>query len=345
MNEREPTSNTADGTPPGARIAWPATLASALAALLAATGLALAAARWWMQGGQNVWTDLGKRLYVPDPDLGWRLIEDGPVWLGLDAVALCAGALAMALLAAVFARKRPQTRKPAAVLGWTVAALACVPGLAAFASGFAPDDAVTTPPTDIVEVPEGVQGGLAGLPAGTWTLAKPEAARRVVATIEAGGERFEGRFEATRAELRGDPSNLQQPLSLEVTVDPASVDTGIDGRSSHARQLLQVETHDKMTFRLAQLTGAQNSGPDVTKIGAKGELFFIGDTLDVEVTGEIKRLDDAARERLNIEGAHAFIVDVQFTVPIAQTKLSEYADDFGADTFPIRVNLIFVPLA
>ncbi|HLL23264.1 MAG TPA: hypothetical protein VK427_14100, partial [Kofleriaceae bacterium] len=56
-----------------------------LAALIAAL------VRWWMQGSGNLYTAVEKRFYVPDPDLGWRIADEHPIWLGLEICAVIAG--------------------------------------------------------------------------------------------------------------------------------------------------------------------------------------------------------------------------------------------------------------
>src|SRR5258705_13798966 len=52
--------------------------------------------RWWLQGSGNLYTAVEKRFYVPDPDLGWRVSQAHPVWLGLDVCGVIA-AIAVAL--------------------------------------------------------------------------------------------------------------------------------------------------------------------------------------------------------------------------------------------------------
>ena len=68
-----------------------------LAATIPTTAVIAAALRWWQQGSGNIYTALDKRLYGPDPDLGWRALGDRPLWLGLDVVAVL-GAVALAVV-------------------------------------------------------------------------------------------------------------------------------------------------------------------------------------------------------------------------------------------------------
>ena len=80
-----------------------------LVAVPAACSALLAVARWLAQGSGNVYTDLGKRFYVPDPALGWRLAPPGPVWLGLDSIGALAGAtVAIAVASLVLGRRGRQ---------------------------------------------------------------------------------------------------------------------------------------------------------------------------------------------------------------------------------------------
>src|SRR5690242_18942060 len=62
-----------------------------LAAIPTAIAIALAALRWLIQGSGNVYTTLAKRFYVPDPDLGWRVSGEHPIWLGLEVIGVMAG--------------------------------------------------------------------------------------------------------------------------------------------------------------------------------------------------------------------------------------------------------------
>ena len=315
--------------------------------LLPTLGLLIALARWVSQGSFNVYTDPSKRFYVPDEALGWRVVESGPTWLGLDLVAAIAAIVALAFALQWVAARRELP----GVATWVMALLgvvAWVPGVAAFASGGRPDGGVERPPAGVVEVPEGVSGGLAGLPSGSWSLASLSAQGKagigIIAEVSAGGETFETRFEAVKsATFVGDPSDLRQPLRATIVVDPASVDTGIEGRSKHAREYLQVEAHPEMRFELLGLTGAASQSDAVATIAARGQLEFMGRSLEIETSGELRRLDESARRHLGIDAEYALSVTTSFVLPLESTPLQADADSFSSDEFPIRVSLVFVP--
>src|SRR3954468_19652563 len=112
------------------------------AAVPAVAATAAATARWGLQGSGNVYTALDKRFYVPDPDLGWRVARHGPVWIGLEAIAVCAAiAIAVvvgALIVARWERRRGSRMTALRVLLWVVAAVPLALPAWAFASGSGP---------------------------------------------------------------------------------------------------------------------------------------------------------------------------------------------------------------
>src|SRR5512134_3174441 len=122
--------------------------------------LALGALRWWQQGRGNVYTMLRTRYYAPDPDLGWRLVDDGPPSLGLEVLGVLAGVVLAALVGALLLRHlerravRPLRPLRAALQILALLPLA-VPALA-FAQGWLPAGARETPPENVVAAPAGV---------------------------------------------------------------------------------------------------------------------------------------------------------------------------------------------
>src|SRR4026209_1121185 len=95
--------------------------------------------RWHLQGSGNVYTAVAKRFYVPDPDLGWRVSTQHPIWLGLDlCTATLVVMLGLAVLAVVIGRRastHPVQARLLRVVSWARAAISvCIPAVA-FASG------------------------------------------------------------------------------------------------------------------------------------------------------------------------------------------------------------------
>jgi hypothetical protein len=76
-----------------------------LLAIAPAVAVGAGGVRWAMQGSGNVYTAVHKRFYVPDPDLGWRVQAGGPVWLGLEVLAIL-GAITVGVLGAAWLIRR-----------------------------------------------------------------------------------------------------------------------------------------------------------------------------------------------------------------------------------------------
>lgn len=209
---------------------------------VAAAALVAALTRWWLQGSGNVYTAVTKRFYVPDPDLGWRVSAQHPIWLGLDACALTA---VVVLAVAVIARRWRR-------LAWIIAAATVVLPVAAFASGPGPlHGRDTLPPTAAVLVESGIEGALAA-PAGRYVVV-PHAGTSVTAKLSAGGEAFDARFEHDiTGTWRGDPAALAHPMRAEISVAAAAVDTGVGERTKHAREgYLRAAEFPRITVTLA----------------------------------------------------------------------------------------------
>jgi len=299
--------------------------------------------RWWVQGSRNVYTALDKRFYVPDPDLGWRIAPEHPIWLGLEvcaiiaaiAIGLAIGAFVIRWLERRFARPMTALR----IASWIVAAATPVVPIAAFASGGAPAGARDMlPPAAAVALEDGISGSL-DLPAGRYDVVT-HAGTSVSAQISAGGEAFDARFGDVRGTLRVDPRSLAGALAAEVSVATASVDTGIGERSKHAREsYLLADKHPRITFTLAQLVAARQETSDRLVFRARGTVDLIGKRHDVEVTGTLGKPDEAARARLGLEG-DVMIVVASFALSIRDTALAPDAGDFDGDRLPLSVSLV-----
>lgn len=316
-----------------------------LAAIAPVFATILATFRWsTQQATGNLYTETDHRYYVPDPDLGWRYVEEGHVWLGLDAIGLVAvlAVVVLFLLRRLLRNGDPSPRAKAGL--WVLSVATLLVPFSAFKSGLPPDDASHERPDSFVEAPtEGIAAGLPGLEAGTYTVLDDAELSSAIATISAGGETFEARFGGMQGTFTGNPGDLSQPIEATFTADPRTVDTGVDLRSEHAGEYLQIESFETMELALDGIEASAASEDGSVAFSAKGRLNFIGDELPMPITGSAKTLDAAACERLGIEATVALKISAKLTVAIADTKLSPHATDFSADQIPIVVELVLVP--
>lgn len=306
----------------------------------------LAGIRWALQGSGNVYSDPSRSYYQPDPDLGWRFVEQGPLWLGLDVVGgLVITAIATYAFGAWLDRRPDADRLREGLAGrviWALGLATLALPIAAFVSGGLPDGARETLPEQAIEAPDdGINAHLAGLPAGRYAVLEGHERNAIIASVAAGGETFETRFGGVSGSWQLHPGDLRQPMQAQVSADPATVDTGLTARSNHAREYLEVEDHPTLGLRFEALTGSEAIDGGL-RIAADGRLDLIGDELPVEVTATMRVLDAPARARLKIAAEYAVRVEGNLTVRIADTKLKPSASDFSAETIPIRVELIFV---
>lgn len=310
--------------------------------LLALVALIAALARWATQGSGNLYTAIEKRFYVPDPDLGWTIAPEHPVWLGLEISAIIA-ALAAALIVAGFVIKRLEVRRRRPVLraaSWLVAAAPLAIPLFAFASGGAPAGARDTlPASRAVVLEEGIQGSL-DLPSGRYVVV-PHSGSAITAKVTAGGEAFEARF---AGDLLGSieiaPRALGTQPAGDISVATASVDTGIGERSKHARDgYLLAAAHPRLTFTLGKLVATRQDTANLVAFRARGTITLIGRTHEVEVVGTIARPDAAGLARLGLAG-DVLIVSAHLSIPIKDTALASDAADFDGDQIPVHVSLL-----
>ncbi len=309
-----------------------------LAALIAAL------VRWWLQGSGNVYTALDKRLYVPDPDLGWRIADHHPIWLGLEVCAVIAAiAVGIAIGGWFVGRiesKRPGLAKGLLAAAWILGALTLAVPIAAFASGGGIEGARDTLPDSAQSaVAEGISGSLE-LPGGRYDVVV-HSGTSITARVTAGGEAFDARFSGDiRGSFVANPGDLREPMSGEASVAAASVDTGVRPRSNSARdEYLQAATYPRISFVLDKLLAARAEAEDRVAFRAMGRLELIGKTHVVEVTGTLGKPDDAALARLGLSGA-ILLVQAEFSIIIKDTALAPDAGDFDGDRIPIHVSLV-----
>lgn len=312
--------------------------------LLPVVALAGALVRWATQGSWNVYTALDKRFYVPDPDLGWKIADEHPIWLGLEVCAIIAAiAFGLAIGGYVINKLEEHRERRAPVLrgaSWVVAAVPFVVPIAAFATGGAPAGARDMlPAAQAVKLDAKIEGALA-LPVGRYDVVE-HTGNTVTARVSAGGEAFDARFARGLAgTLRFDPRDLSKAVRGEVTVPTASVDTGIGERSKHAREgYLLANKHPQLTFTLDQLVAARQDSPSAVTFRARGTVALIGRTHEVEVTGTISKPDEAALARLGVTG-EVLLVTANFSLVIRETALAPDAGDFDGDRIPIQVSLV-----
>ncbi|HEX8114540.1 MAG TPA: YceI family protein, partial [Kofleriaceae bacterium] len=183
----------------------------------------------------------------------------------------------------------------------------------------------------------------------------------ITAHLSSGHETFDARFTTgpgagpgpgIRGSWQGDPHDFTRPMTSEISVDAASVDTGIDLRSTHAREeYLLANKFPKITVALDRVIAAAQAGPGAIKFRAHGTLSLIGKTHSIEVTGTMKKPDAAALDRLHLTGSSAgspagspagdvLLIQAEFPVVIKETALAKDAGDFDGEQIPIQVSLV-----
>jgi polyisoprenoid-binding protein YceI len=189
----------------------------------------------------------------------------------------------------------------------------------------------------------GIEAGIVGIidaPAGRYeVLEHPGTA--ITARLSAGHESFDARFGGgIRGSWQGDPRDLNKPIAGNVSVDTASVDTGIGERSTHAREeYLHADKHPRISVALDRVLAASQSGPNTVAFRAHGTLGLIGKTHEIEITGTLKKPDAAALARLGLTG-EILLVQADFAVVIKETALASDAKDFDGDRIPVHVSLV-----
>ena len=312
--------------------------------VLPLAALIVALVRWWLQGSGNVYTALDKRLYVPDPDLGWRIADHHPIWLGLEVCAVIAAVAVGIAVSGWFVRriesKRPGFAKGLLVAAWAMGALTLIVPIAAFASGGGIEGARDTLPDSAQGAVEGGSSGSLELPSGRYDVVV-HPGTSITARVTAGGEAFDARFSGDiRGSFVANPGDLRAPVTGEASVAAASVDTGVRPRSNSARdEYLQAATYPRITFALDRLLAARAEAANRVAFRAAGRLELIGKTHAVEVTGTLGKPDDAALARLGLVG-DILLVQAELSIIIKDTALAADAGDFDGDLIPVHVSLV-----
>ncbi len=185
----------------------------------------------------------------------------------------------------------------------------------------------------------GFAGGL-DAPAGRYVVV-PHDGTSITAHLSAGGESFDARFIGDiQGFMDGNPHALAEPMSADVSVAAASVDTGVRARSKHARtSYLKADTYPRIEVRLDRVLATQPAGMDDVAFSARGTLSLIGRTHSIAIAGTLKRADDAALTRLGLTGP-VLLVTATFSIAIQETALAADAKDFDGDVIPISVSLV-----
>jgi polyisoprenoid-binding protein YceI len=316
------------------------------AAILPLAALIAGGVRWVLQGSGNVYTAVDKRFYLPDPDLGWR-VADGPLWLGLEVLAVIGGVLVASLIGAwIIGRRETRTQRSWSLARtglWIAAALPLIVPAYAFATGNRPAGARDDLPAGATAAAPtaGIEGAL-DVPAGIYQpLAHDGTA--ITAHLAAGGEAFDARFTGIDGSLELDPRNLSAPIKAAFTARVETVDTGIALRSQHAREdYLKAATFPTVGVRIDKVLATRADGADVIAFRAQGTALLVGKEHPAEITGTVRALDAAGRKRLGITADAALIASADLALSIKDTALAPDAKDFDGDRLPIHASLVLV---
>ena len=165
----------------------------------------------------------------------------------------------------------------------------------------------------------------------------------ITATVSAGQETFEARFAGGLAGgWEGDPGDLTRPFTAAVSVDASTVDTGVDMRTSHAKEkYLAVARFPRIGLTIDKLIAARQDGPAQLAFRAAARLDFLGEQLPVEITGNLRVPDRDGRVRLGV-GAETptLLVSADLAITVKGSGLRGSAASFDSDRIPITVSLV-----
>jgi hypothetical protein len=307
-----------------------------LAALLPLSAMLLSLLRYWQQGDSNVWTKLDLHLYVTDPDLGWRQLDEGLFWLGLDSVLLLLLTTLLVLVGARLLVER-STRLQAGL--WIGAALPLALPLWAFLSGAPVQGAHATRPLQEASTEmQGVQAHLPDLPAGRYEILEHKNTG-IVAQLSAGGETFDARWIRIDGGLKMTPEDLSSAIEARFTTNSGSVDSDLGERDKHIREYLQSDRHPEFSLTLEELlaTREQEAG---LRFQARARLQLMGAALPVEVSGQLSQPDAEARARLGVKAENLLLLKASFPLELASTPIEEPEELFDSLQANIHVTLL-----
>ncbi len=132
----------------------------------------------------------------------------------------------------------------------------------------------------------------------------------VVFTSKALWEKFDGKTRDVSGFVDADLNNLKGPVTLEVTVDLASFDTGMKKRNQHMRENhLETDTYPTATFKAGRVLEAS---PASLAAGTTGQLVVEGvlDLHGVQKTYEVPlTVELAADGSLRVRGEFAVMLE------------------------------------
>lgn len=311
-----------------------------LAALLPITATLLCLLRYWQQGDSNVWTKSDMHLYVADQDLGWRRLDEGLPWLGLDSLAFLLLFSLLTLAAARFLRKRSSKTHQAL---WVGAGFSLLLPIWAFLGGAPIEAARTILPTQPSEqAMKSIEGHLPGLPAGRYEILMHKDTS-IVTSLVAGGEAFDVRWSRMSGSIDFDPANLKETIEARFAVDATEVDSNLAERDEHIRDYLESKRYPELALQLHRLLGTQANTPASVSLRADATLQLMGKAHPVLLTGQLSWLDPAAQARLAVSVQNLLLLKAHFTLDLASTAIKDPEDLFDSLEANIHVTLLLHP--
>jgi polyisoprenoid-binding protein YceI len=318
---------------------------------LGVLGLVAWGARWLIQGGDVIYTDVARAFWVADPLQGWVETADRWVWLGLEGLGavlgVVVGTTGMLVAAAKF--KHTTAQKVATVasrLGAVVAMAAPILPAWAFVSGMPPAGAQRLLPLNTAPVAQGEprpesKAGFAVV-SGKWQVADSKA-NLLAARVTAGGETFDGKFGPISGEVELVAERLGESKAT-FSVPATSIDTGVELRNTHAQGYLDAENHKTISLVIPKLDSVTAGANEAARaFSTEGELTIMGKPLKLPVTGTLVLLTAAERTELGVTSNEAVLVSASFVLPVLKTPLDR--KNFDVDELPLTVRLVIAPSA